>query len=271
MEEMMDVFSQLRLYFAAAALAAHSNSQAGGFRQRDLRFMLGLFLNWMDATVKNSDQFIHSNQIKRYLENLVELGHARRTHAGRVPRYELTRSGLVEMVSTLMKVPVTAPIEQFFLVYFFAKTYGGRIGEMVEQKENRLPRAIRVELEALLDVNELVTQQIRYVRRELTKLDERIRETSGAAELASKMSRAGHPAVEIIQSVSSQFPYDLNSQKPMSELFHEVPASLRVWELTVANRARVGILWQPMRDYLTSYLKTLEEMHARAIAAPEAA
>ncbi len=257
---MVDLFSIYRVYFVAAALGAHSNAPENGFRQKDVRFLLGLFLNWMDATTKGVDETIHNTQISRYLEGLVKSGHASRVGKQRAPSYQLTRTGLLELVSQLTHVPVGSPIEQFFFVYFFARTYGERLKELVAQKENRLPRSFQVELEALLDHRELLEQQIRATQLEIKKLESRIQDTKGAHALAMKLSAQGAKVDELIAAVESRYPYDLNSQKPMSELFREVPPPLRQWELTVGNLHRADFLWSSMKEYLQDYVKTLQRL-----------
>lgn len=257
---MVDIFSAYNRYFVAGVLGAHSNLGREGFRQKDVRFLIGLFLNWVDATVKGADESIHNTQISRYLDGLVRTGHAAlKTKTGK-PRYELTRVGLLELVGQLTRVPVNAPLEQFFFVHYFVRNYRERLIELVTAKENRLPRSLQIELEALLDPGEMIAQQIKAVQLEIRKLEVRIQETVGAADLAEKMTKEGRPVGEMVQAVEQRFPYDLNSSKPMSELFHEVPATLRGWELTTGNRNRAEILWAPLRDYLREYLEILKEL-----------
>jgi hypothetical protein len=231
-----------------------------GFRQKDVRFLLGLFLNWVDSTVKNVEESVHNTQISRYLDGLVRGGFASvKTGAGR-KRYQLGRAGMLELVGRITRVPVQAPLEQFFFAHYFVKTYRARLTELVAAKENRLPRSLQLELEALLDPEEMRTQQLRAVQLEIRKLESRIQETLGAAALSAKLEKEGTAVEEMVRAVEQKFPYDLNNAKPMSELFHEVPPHLRGWELTVGNRNRAEILWGPMRDYLRDYAEILKDL-----------
>ncbi|MGZ5278780.1 MAG: hypothetical protein ACXWC9_02485, partial [Pseudobdellovibrionaceae bacterium] len=174
---MVDLYSVYRLYFVAAILGAHSNFSNEGFRQKDVRFFIGLFFNWMDSTTKGVDDKIHNTQVSRYLEALVSDGYAVKLGRGRTPRYQLTRTGLLEMVGQLGQVPVGAPLERFFFVFYFMRTYGARLTELVAQKENRIPKSFQIELQSLLDTNELLNQQIRYVQLEIRKLEVRLQDT----------------------------------------------------------------------------------------------
>jgi hypothetical protein len=260
---MTDLFSYCRIYFIAATLGAHSNFLQEGFRQKDVRFLVGLFLNWMEASTKGVDEKIHNTQISRFLDQLLKNGYATKSARGPAPRYQLTRAGLLELVSQLVQVPVPAPFEQFFFVFYFVKNYGSRLTELVAQKENRLPRSLQVELESLLDLKEILDQQIRFVQLEIRKLEERMKETKAAALLASQLSAKGASADEMIRSVEQLFPYEMNSQKKMSDLFREIPPALRIWELTTGNTNRYEILWASQKDSLEGYLKALNQMKAK--------
>lgn len=255
---MVDLFSNYRCYFVAATLGAHSNFAVEGFRQKDVRFLLGLFLNWVDSTTKGIDSIVHNTQILRYLENFVRSGYASKMGKGRAPRYQLTRSGLLELVGQLTKASSGAPIEQFFFVYYFVRTYGQRLTDLVAQKENGLPRSFQVELEALLDHEELLNQQIRSIQLEIRKLESRRISTNSVVKLADDLNRQGAKADDIAREAEERYPYDLNSHKSMSELFREIPPALRTWELTVGNRNRSAYLWDPLMAYLESYLRTLQ-------------
>lgn len=211
----------------------------------------------MDATTKGVDENIHNTQISRYLESLANHGFLSRQRS-RNPKYQITRAGLVELIGRVTQIPVAAPLERFFFSFYFVKTYETRLTELVEQKENRLPRSFQVELKALLDPKELLERQIRAVELEIRKLDERIRETQGAADLAR--SKAGVDSSEIVRLVETHYPYDLKNVKPMRELLLEVPPQQRIHELTIGNENRIALIWEPMRGHLENYLKTLRRL-----------
>ena len=39
------------IFLCGACVGAHSNSQGEGFRQKDIKFLLELFINWFDKLV----------------------------------------------------------------------------------------------------------------------------------------------------------------------------------------------------------------------------
>lgn len=249
---MIDIFAVGRVYFAAAALGAHSNAPPAGFRQKDVRFLLALFCNWVEPTL---DSQIHNTQVSRFTEGLVSMGFATRSRS-KPHRYQLTRPGLIEIINRLTQLPAHPHPDQFFFVYYFLRNYGGRLAEMVEQKEQRIPRAFQVELKALLDHEELLNRQIRAVTLEIEKFDGRIRDTQGAHDLAKDNSDKG--VDEVIRLIEQHFPYDLHAVKPMSQLLGEFPPALRQHELTTGNRCRVGFLWKPQQELLKNYLAILK-------------
>ena len=260
---MVDLFSVYRVYFVASTLGVHSNFYQEGFRQKDLRFLLSLFLNWMTPVSGDADAQIHNTQVGRYLESLAKQGFVDHVGKPKPPRYRLTRTGLMELVSQLTHSGQDARLEEFFFVYCFLKIYGNRLKELVagkESREYRLPRSYQVELEALLDHTELLERRIRDVQLQIRKIDGRIQETNATNALASKLSARGEGAAEIIRAVEENFPYDLNRQKKMSEFMHEIPPELRTWELTSGNESRVRMLWTPMRNHFDSYLKILLDL-----------
>ncbi len=255
---MVDLFGTYRAFFVAGTLGAHSNFAKAGFRQKDVRFLIGLFLNWVESVSPGADEAIHNTQILRYLEKLKKEGFATRTGQGQSSRYFLTRAGLLELVSQLTRISSKSQFEHFFFVYFFVRTYGERLTELVRQKESRLPRSFEVELSALLDHHELLALQVRAIEIEIKKLESRIAETKAAKKMAEDFSRKGMGADEIVRLVEEQFPYELNSAKPMSDLFREIPPVQRMWELTTGNHNRVQYLLAPLKKDLQGYLETLK-------------
>src|SRR5262245_51590688 len=119
-----------RVLFHAAAIAAHARFNKEGFRQKDFRFLIELFSNWLEATLEGSSLEVENTQIARYLTGLVEEGWAKQT-GGTRPRYRLTRDGLVEQLSRLVDRQYWWPIEDFFFVYYFLDSYRHRIEGLI--------------------------------------------------------------------------------------------------------------------------------------------
>src|SRR4051812_38457160 len=108
------VLDQFRIYFDTAVLGAHFNFRGSGFRQKDVRFLVELFTNWMESTLGELTLSVHNAQISRYLQDLDRKKLVARTTRERVPRYQLTRQGLVRLLSELVERAPVLPLEQFF-------------------------------------------------------------------------------------------------------------------------------------------------------------
>ena len=113
------ILNRGEIFAAAATIAAHASVYQDGFRQRDVRFLLQLFLNWVERTLGNSPMPISNTQVYRYLEDLVKEGYAKANRRATQPVYRLTRVGLLELVNRIVnKREDNLPDQFFFLCYF---------------------------------------------------------------------------------------------------------------------------------------------------------
>lgn len=254
------VDAQYQLYFATAALAAHSNHREKGFRQKDLRFLIELFSNWMNSTIDGISIPLHNIQISRYLESLVEGGMSKLGRKGGTPRYRLTRAGVIGLLQEVVERKQFLPLEQFFFLYYFVQNYGDRVYWLAEVEGAQLPKTLKLELDALRDPEQLLTRQLRFVDRTIAKLNARIGEGVDASDLATSLFSQGSRILEVVNAVQRQFPYELNHQKPLPDLFAELPDSVRRTELEEGARNRALGLWTPLRDYWIAYRKIVESL-----------
>jgi len=126
-----------------------------GFRQRDVRFFIELFSNWLESTTLSSTITIHNVQVQRYLDVLQKAGWAKRV-GRRPPRYRLTPEGLVELIGRLTRRRHLKRLDEFFLVYHLMSAYGARLRAMVERSGPLASSALAVDIDALLDPGALV-------------------------------------------------------------------------------------------------------------------
>jgi hypothetical protein len=245
------------IYFQAAALAAYSNYPRAGFRQRDVRFYVDLFLNWTDSTKKVNPVDVHNTQIMRFLKSMQSDGFLK-IKAGRRPIYALTRPGILDLCSELAKTPRTNPVDDFLFALYFVRSYGGRLKDLVVEMDRPFPRSLQIELEAILDWRQMVSRQIQYLDLEIERLKSRIDETQKASALAMKLSKQGEGLVQIATQVSEAHPYELNYYKPMKELLTGLPNEVQIWELTQGNQLRADLLWQSYYDYMIGLKKLIQ-------------
>lgn len=245
------------LFIAAATLGAHANAKVS-FRQRDVRFLIELFSNWVECSLPTQSLVMQNTQIARYLEKLLDEGWLRRIARQGHPNYRLTRTGLIELTSRIVNRSYIHTKEHFFFLFYFIKNYKPRIIALVEQEGRLFPDSLRIELDALLDHKALLQRELENVECELQKLRTRIHDTEKTALLIESMDKKQQSLEEVIAQAQKLYPYELNSQKPLTELMHSIPEDFRKWELGVGNRCRLREIWQPSLELLEKYLKCLE-------------
>ncbi len=212
------LLQRYEVFVAAACMASHANAPAEGFRQRDVKFLIELFSNWVESPLFHSEVSLNNTQVSRYLDLLAEGGYAWRTTKRGAPLYRLSRVGFLDLLNRILPGNRFIRAEQFAFIYYFLVNYRDRILRVVESEGKQFPTAIRLEVEALLDIATLVGDQLRYAELELKKMDEQIRDSKKGALLARDLFSAGHATASVAREVEKVYPYQLNSQKPLSQL-----------------------------------------------------
>jgi hypothetical protein len=77
-------------YFIAAILAAQFQFQKKGFRQKDVRFLIELFTNWMESTLGEVTLPLQNVQISRYLTHLCKNDIAKKLRGKNPPNRAVT-------------------------------------------------------------------------------------------------------------------------------------------------------------------------------------
>lgn len=257
------VFERLSLVAATATVAAHANARAEGFRQRDVRFMMELFCNWMENPPPASPALIQNTQVLRYLKELEQGGLLRTIRRGKRPLYRLTRTGLMELIAAAVSGAGVESPNQFFFLYYFIDSYRPKIFELIKAEGKQFPYALELELQGLLDSEQLLAREIKNAERKLRELDERIVEGQKAAQLTRDMNAKKVPYLDIVRKWEELYPYGLNSHKPLTELFTEIAPDLVRWEIETGNVNRVDKMWQPCRGLHVRYLETLKQIRGK--------
>ena len=252
---------RFQVFTTAASIAVHSNNVAQGFRQSNLKFFIELFSNWCESSLSSDSIKVQNTQVMRFLENLVSEGYARKMSRKKTPLYKLTRIGLIHMLTKLTDATYYPNKEHFFFTVYFIKNYRNRLEELVKQEGAQFPSALRIELEHLLDTKRLVTQEKAFVIGEIRKLKERIADANNTSKLVNERLKNNAGFEEVLKEAEKLYPYQFNSQKPLSELIRQIPEEQRIWELTVGNLRRVEEIWQPALKQLETYSGLIDKVH----------
>ncbi len=258
-------FSRGEIFCRAAVLAAHAVFQPQGARLRDIHFFVRLFSNWLEHALGEDSLDVRSMQVSRFLKQLCEEGAMREVRRGSVPRYLLTRAGVVEVLRAIVEEPLFRRPNVLLFVRYFLGNYRPIILEMLASGSGSLPSALRVEVEHLLDVDMLLKRQRQLADRECQKLALRARDSLTMGTLAAKRFKEGKSQDEIIKELEKKHPYELNSEKPLSELYASFPPSHTYWELTTGAVSRATELWTPMNALWETYLNALEKLERQKV------
>ncbi|MBN8547964.1 MAG: hypothetical protein J0M12_01475 [Deltaproteobacteria bacterium] len=256
------VFDRFALVAATATVAAHANGRADGFRQKDVRFLMELFCNWIESFSRSEQVLIQNTQVLRYLKELEQDGLLRLMRTSRTPLYRLTRTGLIELVSRASNTATESPA-QFFFLYYFISSYRPKIFDLVKAEGKQFPYALELELEGLLDSKALLDREIKNAERKLREMDLRVSDGQKAAQLTTESIAKKVPYAEIVKKWEKLYPYGLNSHKPLSELFAEISPDIANWEIETGNIKRVENMWKPIRSLHARYLETLRQLSTK--------
>ncbi len=249
--------AQLQIFVSAATLAAHASSDDSGFRQRDVRFFAELFLNWAED-IGGASQALQNTQVLRHLEGLVKEGYSRKVRGKSAPTYRLTRLGLLEEASRLTRIRESTSASQFLFVVSFLRSYGERIERLVEREGKQFPLSLKLELKALLDTEALLSGELQRVIRAISRLERRIADSEETSALCRRRAAAGVPFGQVVEEVEERYPYELNTQRPLSELISGIAPDQRRWELEEGTLVRSRNIWVPQLALLKEYRLQLQ-------------
>lgn len=255
-----------RTLFDAAAIGAHARFSKQGFRQKDLRFLIELFSNWLETTLDGPSLAVENTQIARYLTSLVTEGLAKQTGGHKQSRYRLTRVGLMEHLSHLVHRPHWWPIEEFFFVYYFLESYRDRIESLIANEGTLYTGPMKLEIHQWLDLRSVVERQEHLLDREIAKLDLRIVDCRTTSDIVKRRKAEGKSQAEILKEVQQKVPYQLNNQKPMKDLFKETPDENWIWEMEVGSEKRAVRVFRPLQEllvYLRGQVSLLKQASVR--------
>ncbi|MFN8392816.1 MAG: hypothetical protein U0136_21160 [Bdellovibrionota bacterium] len=254
------VFGRAGVVCRAALLAAHAVFRPQGPRLRDIHFIVLLFSNWLETALGEEPIEPRSMQVSRFLQSLRDMGCVREVRRSKVPRYLLTRSGVVDVLREITEEPLFRRPSMLLFVRYFLTNYRNIIFEMVTEQSEQFPRGLRMEIDELLDVSVLMKRQITQAEMAVKKLQVRAQFSRDMGQLAARRLREGKPYRDVVAELEKTHPYDLNSQKPLTELYASIPPEHARWELTSGALSRSDDLWAPMGELWGQYLSLLQSL-----------
>lgn len=256
--------SQHEPFLSAALMAAQATAADQGFRQRDVRFFVELFANWLSPAPSEPVLVVHNTQILRRLVALQALGWVKRV--GRTPpRFQLRPEGLLGLLRRVSAADDARGMDGFFFVHHFLDAYGEKLRSL-SQRERYTSAQLSAELTELTSPERLVQRERARVERAAARLLARVEDARSISQLARAELQKRVPLPQIVAQVEARFPYELNHQRPLRELLDAMPEPWRRQELTDTAERRASSLWLAQRTLLLAYdqvLKSLSPSSAR--------
>ena len=256
MKRLGNFYSQYSLYIHAALLATHTNHH-DGFRQKDLKFYIELLVNWVETSFHGPSLQINNNQIKRTLEDFIDEGLIKLVQKTDKPTYKLQNHGVLELAKRLVDIEYLERIQDFFFLYHFIYLYSSKLNSLVSEGSYKLPPNFQIELSHLFNPQTLLNRQKERIQLLIDKLEQRIHEAYEMSDLAMGYLNDGMPVDKIVQHIEKKYPYQLNNQRKMTELFKEISTDIKLIEITQAPKIRAKTLWEPLLKYYQDYLAQL--------------
>lgn len=252
---------RLEIFIASATLAAHASFIEEGFRLRDLRFFTELFLNWAED-IDAAHPSLQNTQLARFLDELVEEGFAKRATKKTITSFRLSRLGLLELLTRITSSKHTSyPSTALFRICFL-KSYRPRLEDLVAREGAHFPHSLKLELASLLDVEALISEDIKRVERALKRVEKRIDDAVETSALTKNRLAARVAFADVVQEVEERYPYELNTAKPLGELIASIAPDQRRWELEEGNLIRARTLWEPQREVLRVFMAQLKRIQS---------
>lgn len=237
-----------------AILAANASNFTKGFRIRDIKFLYSLFTNWTDELGQKP---LQATQISRVLDFMTKESLASRKISKGTPNWFLSRTGVIELVRIIVNGENNNYGNDFFFTYYFINSYKDKLLMMAKESSSLFPPSLQLELEYLLDVDKYKAREQQKVERRIEKIKLRKDSTKKTAEATKKLLTKGFKNDEVVKYIQKNHPYDLNSEKPLSELLSEIPEDLKVWELLEGNINRSRFIYSQQIKMLENYLRQI--------------
>ena len=254
------IYDKYALFINSALLAVHNNHPGVGFRQKDVKFYLELLTNWMETVFKGCGLEVQNTQIQRLLDSMTSEGLLKKEAKKKFPLYSFTPIGLLEVITRLVSDDSLLDLQNFFFLYHVVSLYSNKMEDILLEQRSYLPKSYQLEIKHLLNPETLIERQKKRISIEIEKLSERIDEAYKMSELANTYIKKNLQLSEIIKKVESQYPYQLNNQKKMTELFKGLPPDVQLLEISKGPKQRAQLLWGPLLKNYQSYLSILNSL-----------
>ncbi len=256
------VISDNESFIYSALIATYAVSSKNGFKPSQFKFFIGLLSNWMSSFFSEGGIFLQNTQVIRQLDHFVSIGILNKGSGDKKGLYFLSKGGLIDALDEVVTPASVDKLDVFFFKYHFITFYKNIVLDLIKSDRKSFPKTYEIELRHLFDERNLIEGQKEIIQNEIIKLQNRINESQKQSELTKRLHKEGRSITDIINEIEKKYPYELNGQKNMNELFSQLGETIRYQEIMKAPVSRINTLWNPSLKYLHAFNDQLIELES---------
>ena len=190
---------------------------------------------------------------------LQEDGFVKRQGRSNPPRYTVTNEGLIELVQQVLRRGYYDRLDDFFFVHSYTENYSPRALHLLERDPARYPYQLKVQMEALLDVQEFTREQLKYVVNELKAISARMNVQEEVYEKVMTLQQE-KSIEDILDIICIENPYVLDSKRPLESFIERGSEKRILWEITNGGMRRNKQMWSFRKEQLELHKQHLERL-----------
>ncbi len=252
------LIQRYEVFFLAATLAAHAGTLEIGFRQRDLRFYMDLFINWTYPHFDFEQSPLSNTQIMRFINQQQKSGHAILLKRTKQLSYRLTHRGIVFYLSQLQQRDYADQYSQSFFVCYFLKNYVHRFVEQLKLQGKSLRSRVQLEVDTLVNLDLFIERQVQALNREKLLLEKRIKLSQAMSKRATQAKTS-----EDLQALVEGRGTGMHTFKDLARVGTWYAEDILRWELTAGATARSNDLWLPALERINSVVQQFQALREK--------
>jgi hypothetical protein len=219
------------------------------FRQKDVMFYLDLIKDVIHRGLLGRSVEIQFVQIQRWLQRYEELGWLSSRREGRVTRFRMKVAGFKGLLRALSAEEQLLEIPEALLIQQILDAYGPYLKERLSKEKNSGASQDTV-IRQYLKPGIVFENQIRLLDAAIANQEYRIQESLRLQAFCQKALALGESPESIVQTMPSDFSYQLSHQKPFRDLLQEIPSVLRDFEIEEGFAHRHRRFYDPYLRFL---------------------
>lgn len=221
------------------------------FRQKDVMFYLDLIKDIIHKGMLSRPIDIQFVQIQRWLKRYEDLGWLSSRRDGRITHFRMKLAGFKGLLRALSAEEQLLEIPEALLIQQILDAYGPYLRErLIKDRSNATPQDTAIR--QYLKQGVVFENQIRLLDSLISNQERRNQESLRLQAYCQNALARGETPEAIVQSMPSEFSYQLSHQKPFRDLLQEIPSALSEFEIREGFAHRHRRFYGPYLSFLQS-------------------